>query len=222
MSAVCIAVQGIGKLTHAAERAEVRLSVGVDGSERARVVARATRIHNQVAAEAADLVAAGTAERWSAEDVYASSDREWVGEGLPRREVHRAHSWIEVRFRDLAALPAWVSRWWARPFLSVSSIDWALTRETRERVREEARGQAVRSAIARARTYARAAGAGEARIVAIYEPGLRRGGGGRESEGSQLMAPMMPGSAPGSDEDQLQVKPRDIAVTALISADFEA
>lgn len=154
------------------ELGAVQLSVGASGAERQHVVERTNAAHERLLGEVRALEASGVLDRWSAGQLRVWSHRPFNSEGKQLPVVHESRGEIEVVFRDLAALSAWVSESAAGDDVSVGGVDWRLTDATRDRVRESAQRRAVAEAVAKAGVYASALGLGSPAPVELADSGL--------------------------------------------------
>jgi uncharacterized protein len=134
---------------------------------------------------------------------------------------YRADASVEVKFRDFAALSAWVTDIGEQDGITIVGITWALTESLRTDLERRARIDAVRDAEKKASDYARAFGAGAPTLVAptlvaLWEPGLRPSE--ESSVGGSPMSARMAASTSGGGT--VELKPEDIAVSASITADY--
>lgn len=154
------------------ELGAVQLSVGASGADRQQVVDRTAAAHERLLAEVRRLDAEGALEQWSAGQLRVWSQRPFNAEGRQLPVVHEARGELELVFRDLAALSAWVSEQAGGEELSLGGVDWRLTEATAARVRETAQRRAVAEAVAKAGVYASALGLGAPSPVELADSGL--------------------------------------------------
>jgi len=204
------------------ERAIVHLTVTADGADRGDVLARAASVHGDVVAQAGAHVQDGAATRWSADTVHAWTFTEWVkpSPNLGEQSVvrFRAGADVSVRFRDFEALASWVSDVAVLDGVSIDGIRWELTDATRDAVLRDVRSEAARDATARASDYAAALGFGEPQLTSLYEDGLRPHVG-PDGGGSSRMFAMRADAEGGA---QLELRPEDLEIEAIVTADFES
>lgn len=154
------------------ELGAVQLSVGASGPERAAVIERANAAHERLLLEVRRLEAAGVLDTWSAGQLRVWSHRPFNSEGRQLPPVHESRGEVEVVFRDLGALSAWVSESVTGDDVALGGVDWRLTDPTRALVRERAQRGAVAEAVAKARVYAEALGLGAPVPVELADSGL--------------------------------------------------
>lgn len=218
-----ITVAGRATQSHPAERGTVHVVVGFAGEDRADVMARCEQTHRSLVGQAKELVAEGAATWWGADQVVAFPYDEWIKPSAHKDQVKvrrfRADAAIHVKFADFAALSAWVAAITVEPGVSLRSIDWTLTEARRDRVVAEVRNQAALDSVTRAQAYADALGLGAVALVALYEDGLRPDvvPGGAPGPGVAMRAA---GASEGGGGFEL--RPDDIDVSAVVTADFEA
>lgn len=213
---VLIAVHGRAVVRLAAERGTVLLSVDGEHEDRATAVQQVAALHERLSQEAQAFVDAGAATRWSSDQVQVRAEHRHDGPQETRRLVQVAAARLEVRFRDLDALSAWVQRIGAEPGVAVYGVDWSVTDAARAAAERAAREGAVRDAVERARDYASAAGAGEPVLTAVWEEGLRPAAVRSDSGWvAQSKSARLDGIS------ALVLRPDAIDVSASITADFE-
>lgn len=217
-------VHGRASRRIAPERATVHLTVSADGADRADVIARAASVHADVVAQARGHVADGAATRWTAGTVHAWTFTEWVkpSPNLGEQSVvrFRAGADVSVRFADFESLAAWVSEVAALDGVSVDGIAWELTDATRDAALRDVRSAAALDAVARAADYAAALGFGEPRLASLYEDGLHPTTGSMGGGSPRMFAMRADAAAAGGA--QLELRPEDLEVEAIVTADFES
>lgn len=212
---ITLAVHGDATIHHPAERGTVRAVLSFDGIDREPIVRATTALHERITAAAAAHQQSGAATWWSADRVAFSAYKEWT-KNVPKQRF-RAGATVEVKFRDFAALSAWVTELGETDGVA-AHVTWALTEVTRVDLERRVRIDAVQEALRRATDYAASLERPAPRLVAVYEPGLRPGtgsGGGPDGMSSRMM---MAGAPTG--EQSIELKPEDIAVSASVTADF--
>lgn len=213
-----ISVHGRATHSHRPQRAEVRITVALEGRDRGAVLAESTAAHNQVAEQARAHTDSGAATWWGAEQVRSQPVKEYVKDSDTTVTKFRATSGIRVRFQDFDALAAWVSVLGQQRWVNVQGISWELTQQARREAEAAARTAALTDAVARAADYAAALGAQTPQLEAVFEEGLRPnttgGPGGPAAFGARAG-----GGAPGGG-GAIELQPGDVDVTAVLSADF--
>ena len=219
-----LTVAGRATRSHPAERGTVHATVSFSGEHRADVIARSEQAHASLVAQAKEFVASGAATWWGADQVVAFPYDEWLKPSAHEDQVKvrrfRATAAIHVKFADFAALSTWVGAVSLEDGVSIGAIEWTLTEALRDRVVADVRASAARDAVVRAEAYAEALGLGPVRLTALYEDGLRPGVG---AQGAPTAGIAMRASAVGGAESGgFELRPYDIDVTAVVTADFEA
>jgi uncharacterized protein YggE len=209
-------VAGDATRSHPAERGTVRLTVMLTGADRRQVSADTIATHNEVVAEASVQESLGALTAWSTYRVSTEEFQEYGHGDEPVRRF-RARSTVEATFVDFTALADWVSELVGREGVHIEGIDWTLTTTTRIRLEREARIEAVNDAVTKAADYASALDLGTPTLEAVFEDGLRPGLGG---SGIRPLARSAVAKSAVHEGDSFELAPRDIDVTATISADF--
>lgn len=214
---VTITVAGTAQHFHPAERGTVRLEIRRESLSRAESLAEVTSLHARVRGEAAAEQASGVATWWSSDQISVSTVRRYLKDSDVTQLFHVAAASVRVKYRDFAALGHWVGSISEVPGIQVSGVDWDVTAVRRASIERDVRVAAVRDARERAEAYAAALGFSDVRVLTLFEPGLRPH---TRVEGSSAM--MSRAAVFSASEEPLALKPEDIAVTASVSADFEA
>lgn len=167
-----IAVTGRAEERIEPELGAVSLTVGTSGRDRESILGSVGESHQRLLEEIRELDASGALESWSAGQLRVWSHRPWNAEGRQLPLVHQANADVEVVFRDLSALGAWVGAASGTPNVTVGGIDWRLTDATRDRVQEAAQRGAVADAVRKAGVYAEALGLGAPAPVELADHGM--------------------------------------------------
>ena len=221
MSEVTITVRGNHEARIAPELGVARVSVRLDGPERAAVVAESTARAMTLREEMQAHQDAGAIAEWSSDRVSVWSDRPWSQDGTQLPLVHHASIGARAAFTDFSALSDWVTRIADREGITVESVGWALTPERARLAERDVAGGAVRVAVERAEAYALAIGRTGVEPLKIADVGLLGRPGGDESGPQPRMMAMASDSA-GRGEPGLHLEPQPIVVTAAVEARFTA
>lgn len=213
-----ITVRGSHTSHRPAERATVRLRVGLEGASAQQVF---QAVADSAAAVSAGLVPlhdpeAGPITWWSSDQVRTWARRPWNQDGKQLPIVHHAQTRFEAKFKDFAALGRWVSAMVEVTGVSVEGIDWALTEVRRVELAHRARTAAVRDAVDKAQSYADALDLGRVAVLAVADAGML-GEGLHPVSGAGVT--MSSRASAGGGED-LSFTPQDIAVSAEVDARF--
>lgn len=216
-----ITVQGHFTAWYPAERATVRLTVGVDGAKRESVLTSATAAVHTLTESVKKLhdADAGPVTWWSADRIRVWAQRPWNNEGKQLAPVHHAALAVTVKFNDFDALADWLTEAATIPGVAVEGIEWALTEAKRVSVTTEVRSRAVKDAADKARVFAQAIGLGQVTAVAIADPGMLGVTGGGDSPAPTMLRARAMASSSGAP---LDFTPEDIEVSASVDARFEA
>jgi hypothetical protein len=158
---------------------------------------------------------------WSAERLRTWSTRPWNQDGKQLPLLHHASVGIEVKFRDFAALSAWVGEHVTNTEgFQVTNVKWALTAKRRDELIRQVRERAVHDALERAQLYADALGLGKISPVAIADAGmlvanLRPNGGYGQAHTVARAELGQAGHGSG-----FELVPQDIEVAASVDARF--
>lgn len=137
--------------------------------------------------------------------------------------MHHAGVNVEVKFRDFAALSAWVAKHVGNTEgLHVTFIKWALTVKRRDELIRQVRERAVHDAVARAQLYADALGLAEISPVAIADAGMLVADVSRGGGFDQISAMPRAASEQSGRGFCVELVPQDIEVTASVDARFVA
>ncbi len=219
-----VSVAGESTVRIAPERAELHLTAGFEGEDKARVVESTVELVGELSAELESLTGEeGPASRYT---VGALQTRSWrpqneLGQVLPLR--YSVSVPVMVRFEDFDELSRFASRCAARKGLTLGHVEWQLTETTLRSTRETASAAAVMNARSRALTMAKAAGFTYVMPNELGDPGLLVGSppeGGRPLEMMRAQASMGGGSE--IDPDAIDLRPDDIVVTAVVHGRFTA
>ncbi|GAA2027446.1 SIMPL domain-containing protein [Agromyces tropicus] len=167
-----IAVTGRAEERIDPELGAVALTVTSNGGDRDRVLHAVRVAHERLLAGIRDLDGAGSLESWSAGQLRVWSRRPFNSDGRQLPLVHQAAAQLEVVFRDLDALGAWVGPASSSEEITVDGVDWRLTDATRARVQETAQRAAVADAVRKARVYAEALGLSAPAPVELADHGM--------------------------------------------------
>ncbi len=158
---------------------------------------------------------------WSAERLRTWSTRPWNQDGEQLPLVHHARVAIEAKFRDFAALSAWVGEHvTTTEGFHVTHIEWALTVKRRDELTRQVRDRAVKDAVDRAQSYADALGLGKISPVAIADAGMLVANLRPEAGSGQGRTVARAGLHQAVQQSGLELVPQDIEVAASVDARF--
>lgn len=209
-----IEVTGTSVLARGPERATVKLRVGFEGADKAKVLRETTELVRRVQGAIDELAARDPSPTtWSS--VQPIATRSWRphhqdGKVLPQR--HSATSLVLITFRDVAALSAFVDRVGAESGMTIDGVDWRLTDATRQATEDDALTRAVAAARTKAETIARAAGAAGVEFSRITDAA--------QAVPAAYGATRMAAFEAGSPGEGITVTPEDIEVRADVLAVF--
>lgn len=221
MSEVVITVRGEHEARVAPEEGVARLSVRAEGPERGGVVERIAALVEPLRDDLASRKKQGGVREWSSQRVSVWANRPWNAEGKQLALVHYASVEFSAVFTDFASLSWWVSDISERDGIQVDGVQWQLTRETARQVEADVATAAVRVAVDRATSYARAIGLSSVSPLEIADVGLL----GRDEAAPAPMPRMLMKSAFAADAGAgpaVEFQPEDIVVTAAVEARFAA
>ena len=227
MTDTIITVQGEHSTWLPAERATVHTSVRVDGPRRDAVFASAVKASDAVrtSIEALFDKDGGPVTWWSSDSVRVWSERPWNNDGKQLALVYHSAVDFTAKFMDFDALSRWVEMAAGLDSVTVGSINWDLTDETRKKANTEVRSLAVADAVAKATIFATSIGLTTVTAVALADPGML--GDPTGGSGGGMAAPTFRGAMKAASFDsqggpQLTLKPEDIAVASVVDARFVA
>lgn len=221
MNEVVVTVRGQSETRVLPERGTARVTVSVDGPDRADVVARVAELASPLRDDLAARQAAGTIESWSSQRTSIWAERPWNAEGKVLDLVHHGSVELAATFTDFTALSDWLNDLAGRDGLHVGSVSWELSPETRARVEREVAVNAVTVAVERATAYASAIGRSTVTPLEIADLGLL-------TPGRQDVAPRMYAKAAAELMDAagpagaVGFQPDEIVVSAAVEARFRA
>jgi uncharacterized protein YggE len=163
MSETTITVTGRAETELPPERADVSLSVHLDGAEPAPQLRGATELSRQLTDGLRELhdPTGGPVTTWSSDQLRTWSARPWNADGAELPLVHHAAIALRAEFSDFDALGAWLTSAAELSGVLIENIRWKLLDETRGHVMAELRALAVEDAFVKARSYAAAIGRSE-------------------------------------------------------------
>lgn len=226
MTDTIITVQGAFSAWYTAERATVRAVVQFDGEKRDSVFADALQASDALRTLIEPLVErdVGPITWWSSDNVRVWSERPWNNEGKRVAPVFHSAVDFTAKFKDFDALSRWVEAAVAIEGVTLGSVTWDLTAETRAAASTDVRSRAVTDAVAKATTFAKAIGLGTLTAIALADPGMLGDPGA--GNGGGIPGPMMRAftaqAFDGGIAPQLALKPEEIAVASTVDARFIA
>lgn len=218
MAEVVITVQGEHSAWFPAERASVSVTAQFDGPDRNVVFQQATDAAARVRLSV-ELLLDSAITWWSADTVRVWSERPWNQDGKQLAPVFTASVGIQAKFRDFAALAAWIEEVAAIDGVTIAGIEWQLTEATRSSVTAEVRSRAVKNAVTKATVFAQSIGLATVTATAISDPGML-GDANSLSGGSSARA--YKSELAMDTSGALAFKPEQIEVAAAVDARFVA
>ena len=213
-----ISVEGRQQVTVAPERADLSLTVVLEGAERDKVIRDVTAIANQIGREVEQLEHAGAAERHTVQPLRVHA---WKKNRTSPERVTASVD-LQITFTDFEALGRYSADLGGRDGVRLGWVNWSLTDATADRLSDECIEGAVARARQRAEAMARAAGAGAIEITEIAAPGLLGAPEARQSF-ADFARPMAAMAARGKMVDEpeaVQVVPQDIEIGAQLQLRF--
>lgn len=211
-----IAVNGEATIERPAETGTVRLRIAVEGPHREAVLNESVILHGSIVDGIIGHKSDGNISVWTADQVRVSSYKvRRNDEGEEPLIRHRASAYLTACFTNFDALASWLTRISARAGIDIDGIDWALTDATVRHVERQVRAAAVADAVHRAEDFTAPLSNTNLRLAAIFEKGLRPVNGASGFDGGRGRA-----GATGAPIPAFELKPRDIRVTATVTADF--
>lgn len=205
MTDIRIDVRGEAFTTIDPERAVVHAGVTADGPEPGPVMEQVTRTLATIRTGLEALQVAGSVAQFAIDQIRITAHRPWNDQGVQLPLVHTASVAITAKFSDFDAAGAWS----ASDGLTVHSITWVLTEQTRAAVERQTRQQAVRNAARNAQDYADALELGTVRVVSVRDPGTVP-----EPQMPRMMAAMDAGVP------DISLVPEPLRITAEVHAGF--
>lgn len=226
MTETVITVQGRSVARHAPERAVVRLSVGFDGPAREKVFTQANTAAETLRLAITELhdTTAGPVVSWSSDTIQVWADRPWNQDGKQLPLVYHARIGFTAEFGDFDALSRFLERHAEAGGVTISWVEWKLTDAKQDAVDTEVRSAAVANATEKATVYAAAVGLTTVRAVAVADPGMLGDPGGSSGGGFEFAAaaPRMMKSLDAGGGPELNLKPQELEVVAVVDARFVA
>lgn len=221
MSVTTITVRGHHSVQHDPERADVTLTIGFDGADRASVVTDATALHTEITESLGRLhgAPADIVTQWSADSLRLWSDRPWSNSGERLPLVHHANADVTARFSDFTAMSDWLATLAERDGLAVNGVTWSLSHSSETALREQAQRGAVEAATAKASAYARALGLSNVRAVELADAGMLGQGGQIQPPGPLAMRAAV---ARDSGAGSITFTPAAVSIDATVDAKYEA
>jgi uncharacterized protein len=156
---------------------------------------------------------------WSTQQLRTTSRRPWNQDGAQLPLVHGASVNVEAKFRDFTELSRWVGTHIGdTPGFRISRVEWSLTVQRRDELRQQVRARAVLDAAVRAQQYADALGLGKIRPVAIADAGMLGDNLRPDTTGGGPHARALAAGAAGAPD--MELMPEDIEVSAAVDARF--
>lgn len=215
MNPLEVVVRGRARRRYPPERATVRLSASIDGTDREGVYRRAVSLSESVGEDLTQLVDAGAATQWTSEQLRVFRYRPHSEEGI-RAARYQVNVGVEAEFTDFETLSSFLDRWAVEDGVEVGHTSWDLTEENRQDYEALLRHEAVADATAKAQAFATAAGRGAVAAVQLADPGML--GQQQASQAAVFAAPAGVARSGAS----LDLRPKDIVLDVLVDARFVA
>jgi uncharacterized protein YggE len=218
-----ITVRGSFASSQPPERGTVHASISYEGPSMEPVYTRVARDLDVVQTSVKELKNgdAAAVTWWSAERLRTWSTRPWNQDGKQLPLVHHASVGIEVKFRDFAALSAWVGEHVTNTDgFHVTNIKWALTVKRRDELIRQVRKRAVHDAIERAQLYADALELGKISPVAIADAGMLVANLRPDVGYGQVRTVARAGLGQAGHGSGVELVPEDVEVAASVDARF--
>lgn len=220
-----ISVQGSAVLRRTPELATVRLSVEVDGEDRAAVLERALTTRSEASSDLGEQRSPSPGVvTWSSPQVRVWDARPWNQQGEQLPLVHHAAASINAVFDDPGRLAQWLATVAGVDGVAVQQVEWSLTEASLIAVETEALGAAVADARRRADVIASALGFLTLRPLAVGDPGLLSSTDDpRSMMASDSMQPRLlkAAAAPGTGEG-FALEPEELLIEVVVHARFTA
>jgi len=216
-----ITVRGTFSAFQAPERGTVHAMISYEGPQMQPVYEQVARDLDAVQASL-DFLKSADSEPvtwWSTQQLRTTSRRPWNQDGVQLPLVHAASVNVEAKFQDFTELSRWVGTHISEtPGFRVARVEWALTVQRRDELRQQVRARAVLDAAVRAQQYADALGLGKIRPVAIADAGMLEAHLRPETGGGGSHARALAATTAGAPE--MELMPEDIEVAAAVDARF--
>ncbi|MFJ9314882.1 SIMPL domain-containing protein [Pimelobacter simplex] len=207
------------------ERGTAQVTLGFEGPKMQPVYDRVVRDLDTVkrSVERLHNPEAGPVTWWSTKHIRTWANRPWNQDGKQLPLVHHASVGVDVKFRDFAALSAWVSEHVAgTEGFRLDGVVWALTESNRHDLERAVRTRAVQDAARRAQEYAEALGLGPVRPVAVADAGMLGEGITPMGGGGSAQFSRMAAAKDSAGGHELELSPEDIEVSSEVDARFVA
>jgi len=209
-----ITVRGQARDVREPDRAVLTLQARAEGSDM-------TKVHTAVVEAMASLNASvealrvahpGALERFSVSQAYQNH--------YVVKNVMRFYETVRMtaRFTDFPVMSDWAFKS-ANEVISLSGVEWTLSAEVLDEVRDQLGRAAVLDARVRATTFAEAAGMTIVGVQGLADPGLLAG---TRSDDPRDRALMLAGGRGGSADAMIDLTPEPIETIAAVEAHFLA
>lgn len=223
MTETIITVHGEHELHQPAERGTAHITIGFDGPGREEVLVAVTQLHDELSTEIETMAGETPAPItwWSADQWRVWGDRPWNQEGKKLPIDYHGAAEFAVKFSDLSQLGTWLGEVALRDGVTLRSVEWTLTEETRQTLTKEARRRAVEAAVAKATALASSVGLSTIRPIALSDPGML-GDSSHESGAEPSSTLMSARMSVGVAASPLDLKPEEITIEVAVHARFAA
>lgn len=210
-----VVVRGRARRRYPPERATVRLSARIEGTDREGVYRQAVGVSEAVGADLTRLVESGAATQWTSEQLRVFSYRPHSDEGI-RAARYQVNVGVEAEFTDFEVLSSFLDRWAIEDGVEVGHTSWDLLEDNRQEYEALLRRDAVVDATAKAQAFATAAGRGAVEAVQLADPGML--GQQQAPQAATFAAP----AGVSRQAASLDLRPKDIVLDVLVDARFAA
>lgn len=213
-----ITVRGHHECRLPPERGTLTLDLGFEADQPTSAMRKTQELAGSLDTALTEL-RAGPVSWYSLDAPTMSVWRPYNDEGRLSPPRYRASAEMRGTFSDFIALSTFVATWGETVGVTMSSVEWTLTDETRDQASADVLARAVLDAQARAKTIADALQVGLGECVEVADPGLLSAGPSGRDADIPLGAARMLSAAPQTRGVDLH--PEMIVVEATVHARFQ-
>lgn len=201
-----------------AERGTLSLGVGFEADQPGLAMQKTQELAGRLDT-ALSALRPGPVSWYSLDAPTVSVWRPYNDQGRLSPPRYRASAEVGAMFSDFVALSDFVATWGEEIGITVSSVDWTLSDETRDRASAETLAAAVLDARTRATTIAHALEVELGQCVEVADPGLlSTAGPDLNSDVSMQSGHFLAASQPATG---VELHPETIVVEATVHARFQ-